>query len=374
MKKIGIICEYNPFHNGHIYHLNKIKELYPNSFIVLVMSSSFTERGEVSLLNKWEKTDIALQYGVDLVIELPFIYSSQAQDIFSYGAIAILKELQVDTLVFGSESNDVNKLKTLANIQLYNEEYQKKVKVYLDKGENYPTSLALALKDFTDLDISLPNDLLGLSYTKEIIKQKANIEIVTIKRTNDYHSQDLNNNIASATAIRNNLKDKNITKYIPIETYNYLKKKKENNNYFLLLKYKILMEQTQISKYQTVDEGIHNRIIKYIDDVNNIDELILKIKTKRYTYNKLHRMFTHILCGLKKNDTKDLSLKYIRVLGFNDQGKKYLNSIKKKISIPIITNYKKEYDDLLKLETKVDKIYSLIMEEEFNYKRSPIQR
>ncbi len=374
MKKIGIICEYNPFHNGHIYHLNQIKAMFPQSFIVLVMSSSFTERGDISILNKWEKTSIALDYGVDLVIELPFIYASQSADIFSYGAIAILKELKVDTIVFGTETNNSDKLKKLAMTQINNPDYDKKVKEYLSQGINYPTATSKAVKDITDEEIIFPNDLLGLSYTKEIIKQKANIEIVTIKRNNNFNDKELKGDIVSSTAIRANLKNKLIKNYIPKETYNYLKKKKENNNYFNFLKYKILTEQENINKYQTVDEGIENRILKYIDNSNNLDELILKIKTKRYTYNKLHRMFTHILCGLSKEEAHDLELKYIRVLGFNKEGKKYLNTIKKEINIPIITNYNQKNASLLELETKVDKIYSLIMESENNYRQQPIQK
>lgn len=374
MKKIGIICEYNPFHNGHIYHLEKIKEMYPDSLIVLVMSSSFTERGEISILNKWEKTEIALSYGVDLVVELPFVFASQSADIFARGAIKILKELKVDTLVFGSESNDSNKLINIAKIQLENKEYNKLVKEYLDKGENYPTAMSKALHDICGNTVNLPNDLLGLSYTKEIIKQDTNIEIVTIKRTNDFHNKELNNNIVSASAIRNNLDDKNLINYVPELTYKYLKEKKENNNYFNFLKYKILTEQEQISKYQTVDEGIHNRILKYIEHSNSIDELINKIKTKRYTYNKLNRMFTHILCGFTKDEAKNINIDYIRVLGFNNKGIKYLNKLKKELTIPIITNFKKEYDNLLKIETKIDKIYSLITNDNSNdYKRKPIK-
>ena len=125
MKKVGIICEYNPFHNGHIYHLNKIKEMYNDSLIILVMSSSFTERGEISLLNKWEKTKVALDYGVDLVVELPFVFASQSADIFARGAIELLKELKVDVIVFGSESNDPSELVQIANLHLNNKEYNK---------------------------------------------------------------------------------------------------------------------------------------------------------------------------------------------------------------------------------------------------------
>ena len=375
MKKIGIICEYNPFHNGHIYHLKKIKEMYNDSLIILVMSSSFTERGELSILNKWEKTEIALNYGVDLVIELPFEFASQSADIFARGAVTLLKELQVDTIVFGSESNNRDELMSIANLQLNNKDYDSKVKEYLDKGENYPSSMAHAIKDMGLKEINLPNDILGLSYTKEIIKQNANIEVVTIKRTNDYHNKELNNSIVSASAIRNNLDNENMINYVPSITYNYLKEKVVNNNYFLLLKYKIISEQEGISKYQTVDEGIHNRILKYIEEVNSMEELILKIKTKRYTYNKLNRMFTHILCGFTKEEAKNIKIKYIRVLGFSNLGLSHLNKIKKSSSIPIITNLKKEYSSLLSLELRVDKIYNLITNDKNNsYLKGPIKK
>lgn len=375
MKKIGIICEYNPFHNGHIYHLEKIKEMYNDSLIILVMSSSFTERGELSILNKWEKSEIALKYGVDLVIELPFEFASQSADVFARGAVTLLKELQVDTIVFGSESNNRDELIKIANLQLNNKDYDNKVKEYLDKGENYPSSMALAIKDMGLNEINLPNDILGLSYTKEIIKQNANIEVVTIKRTNDYHNKELNNSIVSASAIRNNLNNKDIINYVPSITYNYLKEKVVNNNYFLLLKYKIISEQEGISKYQTVDEGIHNRILKYIEEVNSMEELILKIKTKRYTYNKLNRMFTHILCGFTKEEAKNIEIKYIRVLGFSNLGLSHLNKIKKSSSIPIITNLKKEYSSLLSLELRVDKIYNLITNDKNNsYLKGPIKK
>ena len=123
MKSVGIICGYNPFHNGHLYHLNKFKEMFPDFTIILVMSGNFTERGDMSIINKWDKTDIALHYGVDLVIELPFVFASQSADIFARGSIQILNSLNVDYLVFGSESNDISKLIEMAKIQLYNKKY-----------------------------------------------------------------------------------------------------------------------------------------------------------------------------------------------------------------------------------------------------------
>jgi len=373
MKKIGIICEYNPFHNGHLYHLGKIKDLYPDSMIILVMSSCFTQRGHLSILTKEEKTEVALEYGVDLVIELPFIFATQSADIFAKGAIAILKELDCDLLIFGSECNDVLKLQQIANIQLNNSLYDDLVKSYLDDGINYPTAMSNAIKDISDLDITTPNDLLGLSYVKEIIRQDANITPITIKRTNNFHDDDLDKQIVSATAIRKALDDeKDIKDKVPSLVYKYLKDKK-SLEYFSYLKYKVLVENKDISKYQTVDEGLENRIINYIEKCDSIETLIDRIKTKRYTYNKLSRMLIHIITSLTKEEAKEQNLSYIRVLGFNEKGQNYLNIIKKKVSIPIITNIKKKDEALLKIDIRSEKIYSLIINGDINsYKNPPI--
>ena len=363
MKKevVGIICEYNPFHNGHIYHLNKVKEMFPNSLIVLVMSSCFTERGEVSLLNKWDKTDIALTYGVNLVIELPFFYATNSSDYFAEGAIKILNELNCDYLVFGSETNDLDNLIELADIQLNNKEYNKLVKEYLDQGNNYPTSLSKALYELSNIKVSEPNDLLAISYIKQIKLLKSKIKPISIKRTNDYHSKELNDSITSATSIREAIKNNlDITKYVPIET----KKKLINydeSRYFDLLKYKIISTD-DLSIYLDVNEGIDKRIKKNILKANNLDELIKLVKTKRYTYNKLQRMFLHILTDTKVSDYDTLNkLTYIRVLGFNTNGKKYLKEIKKDSRIPVITNYHELDDEILNNELKITYIYNYLI-------------
>ena len=139
MEIVGIICEYNPFHNGHLYHINKIKEMFTDPLIVLVMSSHYTQRGDLSILNKWDKTEIALNNGVDLVIELPFEFSTQGSDIFAKGAIEILKALKAEYLVFGSESNDIVKLNSLASIQ-NTVEYNYEVSKLMKKGISYPSA------------------------------------------------------------------------------------------------------------------------------------------------------------------------------------------------------------------------------------------
>lgn len=382
MKKIGIICEYNPFHNGHLYHISKIKEMFDDSLIILVMSGNFTQRGEASIIPKYSKCDIALLSGIDLVIELPFIFATQSADVFAKTSIEILDKLNVDYVVFGSETNDINKLTMLAKTQINNKKYDKLVKEYLDKGVNYPTALSKALYQLTDKKIDKPNDILGVSYIREILKLNSNITPICIKRSNDYNSIELNDNITSASSIRYALSNgDDVKNYVPEYVYDYLKNPIFTKNYFNLLKYKIMTENT-LEEYQTVDEGIQNRIKKCIIKSKDLDDLILKVKTKRYTYNKLSRMFIHILCNLKKEEVKKYNkISYIRVLGFNIKGRNYLNEIKKDIDIPIITNFSRTNDPILDIEMRSTCVYASILNEkdkinliESEYKDFPIIR
>lgn len=359
MKIIGIIAEYNPFHNGHLYQINKIKEKYPDSILIGVVSSSFTQRGDISILNKWDKAKLSLANGLDLVIELPFVYATQSSDIFAKGAINILNKLKIDTLVFGTESDNINKLKELADIQLNNKEYNIKVKEYLDNGLNYPTALNKALIELSSSKVDTPNDLLALSYIKEIKRNNYNIEVINIKRTTTYHGKDIKDNITSASNIRKlYLEGKDISNLIP---YNQdILYKINMNKCFNYLKYKIVTEESNINKYQTVDEGIENRIIKEINNSNTYEELIQNIKTKRYTYNKISRMLLHILTNFTKEEAKNIQIDYIRLLGFSPNGKKYLNKIKKDIKVPIIIRYKKEISKLLDIELRITKVYDIV--------------
>ena len=352
MQKVGIICEYNPFHNGHLYHIEKIKQIFDDPTIVLVMSSHFTERGNLSILNKWDKTEIALNNGVDLVVELPFEFSTQSSDIFAYGAVSLLKELGCEYLVFGSESNDIVKLNKLASIQ-NTIEYNLELKKLIKEGISYPKAASNALKHLQGEEIDAPNDILALSYIKAINKLKADITPLSIKRTNDFNSSTIQGNIISANLIRNNLDKIEFSKYIPKNAIkNYYK-----TDYFDLLKYKILSD-VDLSIYQTVDEGIENKLKKGVLEAHTLNDLILSVKSKRYTYNKLNRMFIHIITSFTKEEAKKRKeVKYIRVLGFNKKGREYLNKEKKKTNLPIYTNFNKN----LELELKVTKIYSLIV-------------
>lgn len=361
MKAIGIIAEYNPFHNGHIYQIQEIKKRFPEYPIIVVMSGNFTERGEPAIVNKWQRTKIALQNGIDLIIELPFPFATASADLFAHGAIAILKELQVSHLVFGSESNNLEYLQKAAKIQIHNVEFEQKVKDMIKTGLPYPKVLANVIKEMTGLQITNPNDILAISYIKEILLQQSNIIPVPIKRTNSYHSKTLgDNNIASATSIRHAIENKiDINLFIPIGSLNNctLHSKQE---YFNYLKYQIYASWNSLESFHGMDRNLVKKIKKEISSVETIDELIQKIKSKNYTYQRLSRTLLYILCGYKKELAKQFQdPTYIRILGFNEKGKNYLHLIKKNVSLPILSHYKDIDNTMLALESQVSNIYQI---------------
>lgn len=377
MNTTAIICEYNPFHNGHIYHINKIKEMFKDDIIVLIMSGNFTQRGEVSIIDKWQKTDIALNY-VDLVIELPFAFAVQSADIFAKGAIDIINSLGIKKIVFGTESLNTKDLSAIADI-CDTKEFNKLAKKYLDLGNNYPTSLSKAIYKLTKIKVESSNDILGVSYIKAI--KNTDIIPYTIKRTNNYNDKKLtNNNITSATSIRETLKmsKRKIDNYVPKETLSKLNSHLHfNYQYYDFLKTKIISEIEHLDKYLNVNEGIEGRIKKYIYTSNTLEELIENIKTKRYTYNKINRMLTYIMCGFTKEDAiKYKNVEYIRILGFNKKGQKFLKEVKKISKLPIISKYENKYE-MLKLELKTSYIYYSKEKDKVNltsqeYKHRPI--
>lgn len=365
MEAIGIIAEYNPFHNGHLYHLNMIKKKYPNHTIILVMSGNFTQRGEPSIIDKWKRTEIAKKAGIDLIIELPFPFATQSADFFAYGAITILEKLKVERFIFGSESDDLDTLELIANTQINNKELDSLVHVYSKMGYNYPTALSNAIKDITGKTISTPNDLLGVSYIKVIKENNYKIIPETIKRTNEYHEKELNE-ISSATAIRNALKEgKNISNSVPDYTNSNLDELHFIEDYFPYIKYKIITEEN-LDKYQTVSEGIENLLKDKILHASTYQELVESLTSKRYTTNKIQRMLLHILVNFtKEKASKMKDITYIRLLGMNDNGKKYLNSIKKDIDIPIISKIKRDKDEMLDFEIETTKIYEIIKKDKY---------
>ena len=356
---IGIICEYNPFHNGHLYHLKKIKEKYPNSLIILCLNGYFLERGEVSILKKADKVKIALLNGVDIVVELPVLYGTQAADKFAMAGISLLDALNVDKIIFGSETNNLDYLMDIAkkqdNLNL------SKMKNNLKKGNSYPKSL---INSLNELKIK-PNDLLGISYCKAILKQNLKIELETILRTNDFHDKISNEEIISAENIREKIKNNNdISKYVPSISKDKIIKV-NYNLYFKLLKHKILTD-SHLDLYLDVNEGIENLLKKAIVNANNYEEFLIKIKSKRYTTNRLQRMLLHINLGILKKDA-ELKIDYLKILGFNDKGAYYLNQNKKKFKLPIKV---KKNSLINEYELKASILYDLITnEKEYDYEK-----
>ncbi len=357
---VGIIAEYNPFHNGHLYHLKKIKEKFPEEEIVLVMNGHYTQRGTVSIIDKWKRVEIAKKAGINLIVELPFPFATQSADFFSYGAITILEKLKIEKFVFGSETEDIKTLTTIAKCQINNKEFDYLVKLYSKYGENYPTAISKAIYDLTGEKVNAPNDLLGVSYIKVILANKYKIKPIAIKRLNNYHDKNIST-IASATAIRENLLlNKDVTKAIPNFTNIHLKKENLHfiEQYFNLLKYKIITEEN-LNQIATVEEGIENLLKKTIYEVSSYQELIEKLKSKRYTYNKITRMLLHILIGFTKEEAKNFrEITYIRILGFDKKGQKYLRKIKKNVEIPIISKFIRN-NKMLELELKATTIYAI---------------
>ena len=318
MKKIGIICEYNPFHNGHVYHIKKIKELFPDSLIILVLSSYFTQRGDVSLLSKYDKVYLSLKYGVDLVIEMPCIYVLNSADTFANLAVGLLNKLKVNHIVFGSELNNIEHLTNIIH-KSEEKDIVDKIKIYLKDGNSYPASISKALnEEFKS------NDILAISYIRSINKINKSIIPVSIKRTNDYNDLNSNSKVVSGNNIREKLKNKeDISKFIP--EYEDIKiREVDQNKLFILIKYKILTE-TNLTKFLGVDEGIEHRIQKAAFESDNMDELIRNIKSKRYTYLRIKRLLMHILLGILKTDAYH-EMDYFRVIGFNNSGKSYLKN------------------------------------------------
>ena len=372
-KIVGIVAEYNPFHNGHLYQIKKIKEKYPDSLIVVCLSSVCSQRGELSILSPYEKAQIALNHDVDLVIELPYIFTVQGSDIFAKYALKLLNQLKVDTLCFGTENKTIDHIIDAAKTQLYDITYDDFVKKYLDKGLNYPTALNKALKDIIHVEISEPNELLALSYIKEIFKNNYSMVPFNIKRTTKYHDTVSEESIVSAKNIRQRIKNNTtFENKVPNDSYLLLKNKIFNNKYFEYLKYRILSE-TDLEKYLDVDEGLDSRLKKVINKSNTLDELILNIKSKRYTYNKISRMLNHILFSLTKDENNSIKdIEYIRILGFSTTGQQYLNEIKGSLKYPILNKYDTNKYKTLNIEDRANLIYSLIyddiMEEEIKNK------
>lgn len=344
MKVTGIIVEYNPFHNGHIYHINKSKELTNPDVLVAVTSGNYNQRGDVSIINKFEKTKAALNYGVDLVVELPYIYTVQNAYTFGSKAVDILNKLNVNNLVFGSETNNLEELKKYAELEVD----VTRLKQLMHDGNSYPKAYGL-------LSSSLyPNDMLAVTYLKALTT--TNIKPFSIQRTNDYHSTDLEV-ISSASAIRKAVKErKNVSEATPITIDSPV----FNEALYSILR-NILFTRTskELSEIFLVSEGIENMLKDNAIKYDNYEDFIRNSISRRYTKARIQRVILNIVNNITKNEVFALpNMDYVRVLGFNSKGQELLKQLKE--NVKIVTQFKNIPEAYKNIEWKTSLVYSTL--------------
>lgn len=383
MNTVGLITEYNPFHYGHLLHLNESKKLTNADISIAVMSGNFVQRGEPALLDKWYRAKMAVLNGVDLVIELPTAYACQSAEYFAIGSILTLSALPfVNDFCFGSECGDLKTLDKIATL-LVNEtpEFKSHLKEKLNEGLSYPvarnSAIKYSLKEDLDYVLQSSNNILGIEYLKALKITNSHLIPHTLTRVgNDYNSTELNHSISSATAIRKSIFDNGIisTKsFVPESTYlilnefiNKFEKFNSIDNYSNVINYIIMSNPLFLENTLDNEIGLSQRFFKFAQQFSSASELLLNVKTKRYTATRLQRILINQLLNTNYNSFKKLYLNkpnYIRVLGASSNGLNYLNKAKKIIDIPIITNYSKNkniHDDFfLSLDAKAAQIYYL---------------
>lgn len=347
---LGIVADYNPFHNGHLLHLNQSKKATNCNFTICVMTGNFTQRGEPSIVDKWAKTKMALASGVDLVIELPVHYAISSAENFADGAVKILNSLGiVDYLSFGSESGDVQLLDSIADILHKNpREFSSLLNHELKKGSSYPAARENALlmylgdtRKYANV-ISAPNNILGIEYMKALKKYKSKIIPVSIKRKDaEFNSLTVHTGIASATAIRELIRtNQKINTVVPDTTSKVLAKEIRSKHFVMSLdKYEKEIIYTlrrlslqEIANLPDVTEGLENRIKGAANTCNTLAELMEKVKTKRYTATRIQRILLYALLNIRKEDMEiaKKNVPYVRVLGFNTVGKELISRIAEK--------------------------------------------
>ncbi|MBQ4569223.1 MAG: nucleotidyltransferase family protein [Ruminococcus sp.] len=343
----ALICEYNPFHNGHKYMLSKMREDGCDA-IVAVMSGSFTQRGDVAVCSKFSRAKEALRNGADLVIELPCVWAVASAERFARGGCEIIKAAGcVDRVYFGSECGDIQMLKAAADAT-NSTEVNEKLQSLMAQGEYYPKALQKAVEDVFGRELadvlSSPNNTLGIEYIKALTD--SDTQLRTIKRTGvDHHSTHTTDTIASASKIRDMIKnEEDFSAFIP-------KDLEENNPAFLEYGERALLymlrkfEIEDIKAIPDVSEGLENRILSAAKTHNSIEKILDEIKTKRYTHSRLRRILTCALLGIRKEHHAQ-AVPYIRVLGFNSRAEQLLKELNKSSALPLVLNVAKDKEKL----------------------------
>ncbi|MBR4110793.1 MAG: nucleotidyltransferase [Clostridia bacterium] len=392
MKICGIVAEYNPFHNGHLYHIEKSKEITNSDIVVAIMSGNFIQRGLPALFDKWTRTKIAIQNGADIVIELPVCYATSSAEYFAHGSIGILDSLNVtNSLCFGNECEDIEILKRIANVLFHEpDEYKRHLQSELKKGNSYPIARSNALKVFLKKEYNEQilsnilldsNNILGIEYLKALLAFDSPITPYSLKRKGgNYNSTEIYENICSSTAIRQMFKSGNISplsNVVPENCANILNQELLHGrspmfieNFEKEILYEIRrMSPEDLTSILDVTEGLENLIKKAENECIEIDNLINTIKSKRYTRTRIQRILIHLLLGIKQDivENNKTSPQYARVLGLSKNGEKALPYIINNSRIPVITsvnkflkgNINESQKQMLELDILASNIYTL---------------
>lgn len=384
MKAVGLIVEYNPFHNGHLYHAQQSRQQSGADCVIAVMSGSFLQRGEPAIVNKWSRTAMALHNGVDLVMELPYIYSTQHAEHFAAGAVSLLEAIKCDAFCFGSENGSISSFKQLYEIMSQHETtLNELIRQYSKEGNSYPRAFSLALQSLNvspnhEIDLSMPNNILGFQYVRAALSNQFHIQPSLINRVAaHYHDANLpSGHIASATSIRKALMDQadeknSVQSFMPVYSWNELNEYAAKNSllhswehYWPFLQYTLLAHSAeQLGDIYEVEEGIQYRLKEAAVLSKSFEEFMTKVKTKRYTYTRIQRICVHILNNVSKQQMKQLMYKpsFIRILGFNETGRQYLSEKKKQIELPIVTKPGSFKDEALALDIHAAAVHSLVL-------------
>lgn len=363
MKVVGLITEYNPFHNGHEYHIQEAKKITGADYVVVVMSGDFVQRGTPAFMDKYIRTQMALDCGADLVFELPVCFACASAEYFAHGAVSLLDRLGiVDFICFGSESGDMEGLTKIARILNYETaEYKEYLNEALKLGKTFPEARMEAISKIIEEPyeslLASPNNTLGIEYIKALINLNSNIIPVTITRKiAGYHSEDLTKGvgtaISSATAIRKNLKDinslTNLKNHVPVKVFDLLSQEYNKtypiteDDYSLLIHYRLMqLSKTSLSEFLDVNSDLANRIAKHTGKIDIFSSLSQKLKSRQWTLTRINRALLHILLDIKYSDMIEYKeagfSQYARVLGFKKESSHLLRQVTKNERIPVIT-------------------------------------
>ncbi|MFS0727796.1 nucleotidyltransferase [Paenibacillus sp. 1P07SE] len=392
MRTVGLIVEYNPFHNGHLYHMQQSVKQTGAEAVVAVMSGHFLQRGEPALLDKWARTEMALAGGCDLVIELPIAYAAQPAEWFAYGAVSLLEATGVvDALCFGSESGDLERLARSARL-LADEppRFKELLHAVLGQGSSYPAAYAAAADAYlreqgtpeTALpDLASPNNSLGLHYLMALERISSPIRPYTVLRQKaGYHQEDITDSrIASATAIRQLLASggalRDIAPYVPASTLTILEREWHAGRAPVswesfvpqLLHLLASSSAERLSSLHGMSEGLQYRLLRALPQLQAADfeQLLALVKTRRYTRTKLQRVLLAVLLGHSRDELKPARLgtgiQYIRVLGFTGTGQKLLARMRKQARLPVLLSAARPPADLpyLELDVRASAVYAV---------------